>query len=101
MSVGPVAPAAPPASRFELICSRCSQRGRMVGQTVGHYRIVRKIGQGGMGCVYLAEDLQLDRHVALKTLAESSANPDHIARFEREAKAAAALNHPNILAIHD
>jgi serine/threonine protein kinase/WD40 repeat protein len=73
----------------------------MVGQTVGHYRIVRKIGQGGMGCVYLAEDLQLDRHVALKTLAEPPANPDHIARFEREAKAAAALNHPNILAIHD
>jgi serine/threonine protein kinase len=72
----------------------------MVGQTLGHYRIVRKIGEGGMGHVYLAEDLQLDRHVALKTLAHTSANPDQIARFEREAKAAAALNHPNIIAIH-
>ena len=73
----------------------------MVGQTVGHYRIVRKIGEGGMGHVYLAEDLQLERHIALKVLAQADANPDHIARFEREAKAAAALNHPNILAIHD
>ena len=70
----------------------------MVGQTIGHYRIVRKIGEGGVGRVYLADDLQLDRPVALKVLAHPSPNADQIARFEREAKAAAALAHPNILA---
>jgi len=73
----------------------------MVGRTVGHYRIVRKIGEGGVGQVYLADDLTLDRQVALKVLAESSAGAEQAARFEREAKAAAALDHPNILTIHE
>ena len=73
----------------------------MVGETVGHFRIVRRIGEGGMGHVYLADDLRLDRQVALKVLAQGSPSPEQIARFEREAKAAAALNHPNILSIHD
>src|SRR5262245_34701485 len=73
----------------------------MVGRTVGHYRIVRKIGEGGVGHVYLAEDVTLERQVALKVLAESSPVAEQAARFEREAKAAAALDHPNILAIHE
>src|SRR5262245_37547504 len=73
----------------------------MVGETVGHFRIVRRIGEGGMGHVYLADDLRLDRQVALKVRAEGSPSPEQVARFEREAKAAAALSHPNILAIHD
>jgi len=73
----------------------------MVGQRIGHYRIIQKIGEGGVGHVYLAEDLRLDRKVALKVLAQRSPNLDQVARFEREAKAAAALDHPNILAIHE
>src|SRR5262245_13260105 len=76
-------------------------RPAMIGETVGHFRIVRRIGEGGMGHVYLADDLRLDRQVALKVLAHNSPSPEQIARFEREAKAAAALNHPNILSIHD
>jgi serine/threonine protein kinase/Tol biopolymer transport system component len=73
----------------------------MVGRSVGHYRIVEKIGEGGVGQVYLAEDVQLDRKVALKVLAQPSPDLEQVARFEREAKAAAALDHPNILAIHE
>jgi serine/threonine protein kinase/Tol biopolymer transport system component len=73
----------------------------MVGQQVGHYRVLRKIGEGGMGHVYLAEDVTLDRKVALKVLAHTTPNSIQIARFEREAKAAAALEHPNIVAIHE
>ena len=73
----------------------------MVGQQIGHYRVLRKIGEGGMGQVYLAEDVTLDRKVALKVLAHGTLNPVQTARFEREAKAAAALEHPNVLAIHE
>lgn len=73
----------------------------MVGQQVGHYRVLLKIGEGGMGHVYLAEDVKLDRKVALKVLAHAAPSPVQTARFEREAKAAAALDHPNILAIHE
>jgi serine/threonine protein kinase len=66
------------------------------------YRIVEKIGEGGMGEVYRAHDERLDRDVAIKVLPEEVANkPDRLARFEREAKAVAKLDHPNILAIHD
>jgi serine/threonine-protein kinase len=74
----------------------------LVGRILGHYRIAEKIGAGGMGEVYRAHDDRLDRDVAVKVLPEElAANPERLARFEREAKAVAQLAHPNILAIHD
>jgi len=73
----------------------------MVGRTLAHYRILEKIGSGGMGDVYLAEDTKLDRRVALKVLPpEVASSGERRARFEREAKAVAALNHPNIVTVH-
>ena len=74
----------------------------MPGQIVGHYRVLEKIGAGGMGEVFRARDERLGRDVALKLIRPASSdNPDHLRRFEQEARAAAALNHPNILAIYD
>ena len=74
----------------------------LTGRSISHYRIIKSIGAGGMGEVYLAEDTQLDRKVALKILpSEFSSDRDRMGRFVREAKAASAIDHPNIVHVYE
>jgi serine/threonine protein kinase len=74
----------------------------MIGTTVGHYKITRKLGAGGMGEVFLAEDTRLGRKAAIKFLpADSAADPERRDRFLKEARAASALNHPNVCVVYD
>ncbi len=87
---------------FSIVSSRIAlERFSMIGSTISHYRIIDKLGHGGMGEVFLAEDTNLNRHVAIKVLPDVFCGDlERLARFEREAKLLASLSHQNIASIH-
>lgn len=92
----------PPAMLAAEMFAGKEEKPELVGEQIGHYKIERLLGEGGMGEVYLAEDLRLHRRVALKVLPHSIVDDEErLMRFEREAQAASALNHPNILTVHE
>src|SRR6476660_8468100 len=72
-----------------------------IGETIGAYRVLEEIGSGGMGTVYRAADVRLGREVALKFIRDDGAAPEYVDRFRREARAASAINHPNICTLYD